>query len=313
MREVTYSPVSGKKVFKASFENGICKVKSNSDQVLEALCIIDHSNITIKRHHELNSDDLMLKVLIEHILGTHPQIKEVELPEINQRFYRYEFYQLPANWSSRSSLEVSTERWTETNGRTHPVRPLQEGLFYRRYLHSIEKEITFRSITIADLDVFHDWHNQPRVSYFWELNQDKEKLTQYINSALCDKHSLPTIVELDGEPVGYYEIYWVQEDRLGPYYEADAYDRGFHFLIGNKKFLGSATTDAIIKAGLHAIYLDDPRTRRVMAEPRHDNQKVLKYAEESIGWRKVKIFDFPHKRAWLLENSREKFYSGNVL
>src|SRR5690606_10514383 len=106
----------------------------------------------------------------------------------------------------------------------------------------------------------------------------------YIEAGLRKKHQIPMIIELDGEPVGYYEFYWVKEDRLGPYYEARDYDRGFHFLIGNKKFLGKNNTDAITSSGLHFIYLDDPRTMFTMAEPRYDNNKVLKYADESIGW-----------------------------
>jgi hypothetical protein len=121
------------------------------------------------------------------------------------------------------------------------------------------------------------------------------------------------MVTIDGDEVAYFEFYWVKEDRLGPYYDSEAFDRGFHFLVGNKKYLGNKTTDSLIKAVLHFFYIDDPRTRKVMAEPRHDNQKVLKYAEASIGWTKLKEFDFPHKRAALLENRREVFFGGNVL
>ncbi len=127
-----------------------------------------------------------------------------------------------------------------------------------------------------------------------------------------DPHMIPTFVELDGVAVGYYEMYWTLEDRLGPYYPADAFDRGFHFLIGETSALGFQNTDAIVKSALHFLFLDDPRTRRVMAEPRHDNKKVLKYAESS-GWVKLKEFDFPHKRAALLECKRENFFNGERL
>lgn len=201
-----------------------------------------------------------------------------------------------------------------TNDRHHPVRPAPfQGTMYKRYLPKIGKTISFRLITLNDLDTFHDWHNQPRVYHFWELNQSKEELKAYIEKGLKDPHQIPVIVEMDGEPMGYFEFYWVREDRLGPYYDSDAFDRGFHFLIGNKKFLGNAITDQVIKSVLHLLFLDDARTRRVMAEPRHDNQKVLKYAQASIGWKQLKIFDFPHKRAALLENSREVFFGGNAL
>ncbi|MFA5584577.1 MAG: GNAT family N-acetyltransferase, partial [Bacteriovoracaceae bacterium] len=144
----------------------------------------------------------------------------------------------------------------------------------------------------------------------WELNQEKEELEKYIKDGLDKKHQIPMIVELDDTPVGYFEFYWVKEDRLGPYYDARPYDRGFHFLIGNKRFLGKANTDAITHSALHFIYLDDQRTDYVMAEPRYDNNKVLKYADETIGWDALKVFDFPHKRAVLLQNTRTRFFKG---
>lgn len=320
MKEVVYSPLSLDESFKASFNNEKCLVKSDRDRLLETSVSIEGSKLRLKKLQGLNEDETLTLITLEYILGHKPELTEVELADaltltsLENTFLRSEFFQLPNLWHHKGQYEVSPERWTETNGRQHPVRPeAHKGIVYRRYLPQLEKTISFRLIQMSDLDTFHEWHNQPRVYHFWELNQSKEELKAYIEKSLQDKHQIPMIVDLDGEPVGYYEMYWVREDRLGPYYESDAFDRGFHFLIGNKKVLGHKTTDSIIKSGLHTLFLDDARTRRIMAEPRHDNQKVLKYAEASVGWRKVKIFDFPHKRAWLLENSREIFFGGNAL
>jgi RimJ/RimL family protein N-acetyltransferase len=230
-------------------------------------------------------------------------------------FDRCEFFQNPSLWHQTKSYQIGVEKWSETKGQKHPIRPAaRPGVVYKRYIPHLQKTVTFRLTNPeADLDVFHEWHNSFRVSFFWELNKPKEELKEYMLKGLQDPHQIPMFVELDGVPLGYYEMYWVAEDRLGPYYEVDAFDRGFHFLIGNKKFLGHSITDSVIKSGLHFLFLDDPRTRKIMAEPRSDNQKVLKYAEASIGWRKVKEFDFPHKRAALLECKREGFFEGNAL
>lgn len=312
--------------YKVRMEDGICTVKSQDDHHLLSKASIEDEKLSLDFTSSGTEDfTSMVLLTIDFILSHLPEIKAIELKnethlqypfnQLGKNFGRNEFYQIPTLWHHTSSYDVAPEKWTETNGRTHPIRPQAKlGYVYKRYIPSIEKTISFRlSHPETDLETFHHWHNQPRVSFYWELNKPIEELKVYMEKSLQDPHQIPLVVEIDGELVGYYEMYWVREDRLGPYYESDAFDRGFHFLIGNKNFLGNKITDSIIKSGIHLLYLDDPRTRRIMAEPRHDNQKVLKYAEASVGWRKVKLFDFPHKTAWLLENSREIFFGGHAL
>ena len=317
MTELSYFPPSSGKEFKLTTEGHRCLVRTADDDFVELHYVINEFGLklTVLKDHAPKGS-LHLSVAMEYLLSHHPEILEIELNDEGRKtFSRSEFFQLPALWHHQKDYVITPEKWTKTNDRHHPIRPRPvQGVSYRRFIPQINGTVSLRLTHIEkDLDTFHEWHNQPRVSFFWELNQSKEELRDYMTKAHADPHQVPMIVEINGESVGYFEMYWVREDRLGPYYESDAFDRGFHFLIGNKKYLGHKTTDSIIKCVLHFLFLEDARTRRVMAEPRHDNQKVLKYAEASIGWRKVKIFDFPHKRAWLLENSREIFFGGNAL
>lgn len=327
IKEVQYSPLSSSFTFKASLENNTAVVRNNLDHVLTTSIEVNETTLTIKIIDSSVKDftELFL-ITTEYLLGHLPEIKSVKIVNSHNlllplygfekdSFSRMEFFQIPSLWHHTTEFSVKPEKWIETNGRAHPQRTApHEGMVYKRYVPQLEKTVTFRRLQVEkDLDTFHEWHNQFRVYHFWELNKPKEELKEYMEKGLKDPHQFPMIVEIDNELVGYYEMYWVPEDRLGPYYESEAFDRGFHFLIGNKKFLGYTNTDSIVKSGLHFLYLDDPRTRRIMAEPRSDNQKVLKYAEASIGWTKLKEFDFPHKRAALLENKREVFFGGNAL
>ena len=194
----------------------------------------------------------------------------------------------------------------------HQLRPFKkEGIYYQNYYPEIDKNLTLRSINIeADLDLFHEWHHQPRVAYLWDLNWPKEKLKEYLLKTQDDPHMISMILEFDQEPVGYFEAYWAKEDRIAPYYEVEDYDRGFHFLIGNKCYLGRQNTCAAVRSIMHFIFLDESRTNRIVVEPRSDNQKVLKYAQLVPGWRFIKEFDFPHKRAALLMADRDDFFNG---
>lgn len=260
---------------------------------------------------DLNTETL--NVAAEALFMEFGEVSELQLN--NQFIPRETFFQRPGIWNTPTNPDFPLETWIESNNVSHPKRPaFRAGQFlYSRYVSAVEAHVSFRVIREDDLDTFHQWHNQPRVSNFWELAQSKEELKAYIEKGLNDPHQMPVIAEIGGEAAGYFEIYWTREDRLGPYYESDAFDRGFHLLVGNTKFLGFKNTDALLKSASHFIFIDDPRTRRIMGEPRHDNQKLLKYLLHFKSWRKIKEFDFPHKRAALLECNRELFFQGHYL
>jgi len=244
---------------------------------------------------------------LELLFGEYKNLRSAKLN--NRIMTREEFYQTPNFWSKQTS--PTPELWNRSTERPHPIRnDNKEGILYQRYIPLIQKTFTIRGTDIEkDLDMFHMWHNQPRVAEFWEMPHPKEEIKSYMEKLKADPHMIPTIIEFDGRPIGYFEMYWTMEDRLGPYYEADGFDRGFHFLIGEVEALGFNNTDAVLKSALHYLFLNDPRTRKVMAEPRHDNKKVLRYAQYA-GWSILKEFDFPHKRAALLECKRSNFFNG---
>lgn len=246
-------------------------------------------------------------VAAEYLFGHYRNIHRLVFDQ--SVLSREEYAQQSSLWTRENLL--TAEHWIHTGEVFHPLRPRpRPGVCYRRYIPETGRTLTFRLAEVdRDLAAFHQWHNQDRVADFWELKKSAPELREYLEKGLADPHQIPLIMEFDGEAAGYFEVYWVAEDRLGPYYESEAFDRGFHFLIGNEKFLGFENTDAALRSICHFIFLDDPRTRKIMAEPRSDNGKVLRYVETFKAWKKLKEFDFPHKRAALLECRREKFFS----
>ncbi|WP_281646445.1 GNAT family N-acetyltransferase [Parendozoicomonas sp. Alg238-R29] len=223
---------------------------------------------------------------------------------------RAAFYQNGLLWHWRGNRNPVTETWeTNDKGVKHPLRQEQpSGLLYQRYDITSDLLVTFETLDPEKhLDIFHDWMNQPRVAEFWELDKSKEELKEYIKTLRADRHSWPVLASLNGEAMGYLEMYWVPEDRLGPYYECDHWDRGSHVLVGNTNFLGARYSKAWTCALSHFLYLDDPRTRTLVGEPRADNKRLLKLLEPA-SWFFVKEFDFPHKRAALIQCRRDKFF-----
>ena len=221
------------------------------------------------------------------------------------------FYQLPLLWltaGARTAYPLIRSQLGPQD-RLPPLRPPQpNGPFYRRWLPQLGTTLSFRAIDRRhDLGLFHGWMNQKRVAFYWELAQSEAELDRYLADQEADPHLFGVIGSFDDVPVGYFEFYWAKEDRLGPYYDAEDFDRGWHGLIGNVEHLGRPKTLAWFRAITHYLFLDEPRTRRIMGEPRATHRKMLSSCADAA-YETLKEFDFPHKRAALVCCERERFF-----
>ena len=113
------------------------------------------------------------------------------------------------------------------------------------------------------------------------------------------------IVELEGEQIGYFEIYWAFDDRIAPYCKASMYDRGVHVLIGEERILRTRYVFECFDILSEFCFLDEEQTQNVWGEPRADNKSVIKFAQALPGWEVLYEFDFPHKRSRLLRCNRD--------
>jgi N5-hydroxyornithine acetyltransferase len=181
-----------------------------------------------------------------------------------------------------------------TNGVRHPLRPKPPRMgeiFYTRYIPSVGKYLSFRVASasqnpvpylgptshggtrehghlanLSDASLLEMWMSNPRVSKFWGSYQ-----SDFLSNALNSKHSFPAIGLWDGEPFGYFEIYWVKEDILGKHTKADDFDRGIHVFIGEEWARGCVPQWSSSLA--HWIWQSDNRTMSICLEPRIDNER----------------------------------------
>jgi len=149
--------------------------------------------------------------------------------------------------------------------------------------------------------------NDPSVARFWQEEGSIEKHRNYLKTIAEDSHMQSLIACLDDEPFAYFEVYWAKENRIAPYYDAHDYDRGWHVLVGESAFRGKLFATAWLTSISHYLFLDDPRTQRVVGEPRSDHVQQIRNLDRS-GFAKIKEFDFPHKRALLISMLRERFF-----
>ncbi|ACK52226.1 putative siderophore biosynthesis protein [Methylocella silvestris BL2] len=249
------------------------------------------------------------EALIAELLAQGVAIREGEAVVVAPAM----FWQLRAPWLAGAAAEPFPLLYTMTNGKRHPIRrPKREGVLYARYIPWLDQVLSFRlAFPRTDLCAFNRWMNEEEVARIWEETGDIDHHRAYLLERLADPHTLPVIGCFDDAPFGYFEIYWAKENRLGPYYDADDYDRGWHVAIGEPAFRGKAWITAWLPSLMHFMFLDDPRTQRILGEPAAAHAQQIRNLERS-GFAKVKHFNFPHKRALLVMLLRERFFNDRL-
>jgi acetyl CoA:N6-hydroxylysine acetyl transferase len=222
------------------------------------------------------------------------------------------FWQWPAPWVANPAYP-HPQVYVLSNGLYHPKRPLKPtGIVYERYIPWLDQVLSFRvADPQLDLEHFHCWMNDEQVNIIWEDGGERDKHQAILEKRLRDPHMLALIGCFDGVPFGYFEVYWAKENRLGPYYDAQDYDRGWHVAIGEPAYRGKQWISAWLPSLMHFIFLDDPRTQRIVGEPRASHEQQIRNLDRS-GFAKVKHFDFPHKRAMLVMLTRERFFGDRL-
>lgn len=157
--------------------------------------------------------------------------------------------------------------------------------------------------------------------------------TKFLEDVLSSRHSFPVFGCWDGKPFGYFEIYWVKEDKLGRLLGGDVgnYTRGIHALVGEEEYRGLPRVRAWISALVHYAWLADSRTEQVVLEPRVDNAKSVPGPAEIVGegvmtdendrfieylkdagFYKQGEVAFPHKQSAIMKIDRESWLAPTI-
>lgn len=225
-------------------------------------------------------------------------------------FSRETFWQLPIWHRGEPAVASGKMQFEQERQLFYPVRPVRpEGEVYRRYDPQIKRTLSFRLADVErDATRFTRWMNEPRVNAFWEMAAPQPELETYLRKQLDSPYCYPLIGCFDDQPFGYFEVYWAAEDRIGRHYRWQSYDRGLHMLVGEETWRGAHHIRSWLRGLTHYLFLDEPRTQRVVAEPRYDNQRLFHHLPVA-GYHTLKEFDFPHKRSRLVMSERHRFFT----
>ncbi|GAA3050498.1 hypothetical protein GCM10017562_12070 [Streptomyces roseofulvus] len=155
----------------------------------------------------------------------------------------------------------------------------------------------------ADLDLVHGWMQAPHIDAYWHQAWPRERWHEEIAGHLAGDAILPVLVDLDGEPLAYIEVYRVLRDRLAGHYPELPHDLGVHIAIGEAGRTGRGLGRTLLRALADGLLAADAACTRVVAEPDVHNGPSLR-AFEAAGFRPAGEVAFPDKTAALMIRPR---------
>ncbi|MDN6814507.1 MAG: acetyltransferase, partial [Corynebacterium variabile] len=101
-----------------------------------------------------------------------------------------------------------------------------------------------------------------------------ERWAEDWRAKLATTYSVPLILSLRGEDIGYMEIYRPHRDEIGAVYASEPHDLGLHIAVGDPELVGQGIVGPMLGALPPALLDADPECRVVVGEPDHRNGRV---------------------------------------
>ncbi|MGP4038749.1 GNAT family N-acetyltransferase [Gracilibacillus sp. D59] len=176
---------------------------------------------------------------------------------------------------------------------------------FEHYDPSRKLILTFREVTMKDVNLLHSWMHEKHVIPYWRLNLPFKDYQAHVKEFLADDHQTLLIGEINGSAMSYWESYWVKDDVIGNYYEFNRFDQGIHLLIGSESYLGKGYIYPLLLTILyHKFQVSE--TTKVIAEPDIRNAKMI-HVFKKCGFTPIKEIELPDKKGLLMFCERDVF------
>ena len=168
------------------------------------------------------------------------------------------------------------------------------------------RAFSFRPLTRADLPLLHDWLNRAHVAEWWDEQRDLEYVLETYAADLDSPVIRMFFAYLDGEPVGYIQVYRVMS--ADPEWWTDETDpgaRGIDQFLANAEQLGQGLGSSMVRQFLASLF-SDPEVTSVQTDPSPRNGRAIR-AYEKAGFRRVAEVTTPDGPALLMRVRRAEF------
>jgi Acetyltransferase (GNAT) domain len=172
---------------------------------------------------------------------------------------------------------------------------MKEIILFHRKLPLIKKELVIKPLHLPrDIDVIHQWVNQPHAKAFWQMDGPVEALYHHYEHFLSSGTGYSLMCFLDNQPVSQVDYYKVSGDEVRNHFDYRETDFGIHLLMGKYNSpVADLSRNVMITALAFLFTLD---IGRVIGEPDALNVKANKLVED-VGFHFIKPIRMSYKTA----------------
>lgn len=176
----------------------------------------------------------------------------------------------------------------------------------------LNEKIAFRSLDLAnDIDIIHNWVNQPYTLRYWQMNVDKQMLYDTYTTLLNNPLAHSFVGLFNGKMVCQVDLYNVETDELKDHVEVSPGNCGLHILMLPPRQSQKGLTEAMLKAFIK-FYFSFSAATTLYGEPDAQNAGA-NIAAKRAGFEFVKTIPLSYKTANLYLITKQQFHEANPI
>ncbi|MEF3323261.1 MULTISPECIES: GNAT family N-acetyltransferase [Gulosibacter] len=175
-------------------------------------------------------------------------------------------------------------------------------------------ELTLRQMTMRraepygeDLRNIYEWMNADHVAPYWEQAWTMSRWQRHLEQMYAHTYERPYIVDVNGRPGAYIELYRAARDCVADHYRADRYDIGLHGAIGARELVGKNLAFLFWLDVIPAIFAAEPECESIITDPAASHPVAVRLDQvvaDRVGGENLGEVELPHKRAVLFRFGR---------
>lgn len=116
----------------------------------------------------------------------------------------------------------------------------------------------------ADAAMISEWMNRPHLAATWRYDRPASQWHRHLSIQLEGTFSRPLICSLDGQDIGYVELYRAAKDYIATKYEAEPYDLGLHAAMADLTMINKGHAQYLLPHFIASAFNREPQCHRMM-------------------------------------------------
>ncbi len=156
--------------------------------------------------------------------------------------------------------------------------------------------ISFRKLEIEDLELLHQWLNEPHVREFYDKDKSctlEDVTKRYTPKTTGEEHSQSFIFSYQDTPIGYIQTYEVSD--YPRYAKAVGFGEdtaGIDLFIGDPEFIGKGLGHLVLKKFIDEVVFSKENITNCIVGPEPNNKRAIN-SYGKAGFKYIKTTNVP--------------------